>query len=82
MVSRAHPKMARLIWCAPQVTQPIRQTNMVRVHMGHNYAQDWQAFKMVVEYLLPMLLGSITGNAAIYNGPTIDYARWPYTLIT
>ena len=44
VIGGADPEAARPIGCRPAFTEPMRQTDVIGVHMGGDHAQDGQAF--------------------------------------
>ena len=64
VVGRADPKPH-----VPALAQPVRQTDVVGVHVGHDDAQYRQALKLAVKNLLPLFPGLIARNAAVDDAP-------------
>ncbi len=55
----------------PALAQPVRQTDMIRVHVSNDHAQHGQAFQLVLENLFPQLAHFGTGDATVHNGPAL-----------
>ena len=57
---------------APSLAQPVRQTDVVWVHMRHDHPQNRQAFQFVGEDAFPGGLGLLVGNAAVHDAPALQ----------
>ena len=66
---------------APALCQPVRQADMVRVHVRHQHAQHRQAIKLSGHHLFPGGAGGVVGNAAIDRRPALQRAVGAFDLI-
>ena len=71
VVGRTDPQPARMLGRAPALAQPVRQADVVRVHVRDQHAQDGQAFQRGGEHLLPLRLGFVPRDAAVDDGPAL-----------
>ena len=55
----------------PALAQPVRQTDVVRVHVCGNHAQHRQAIEFIGKNGFPLGLGSVVVDTAIDNAPTL-----------
>jgi hypothetical protein len=71
VVGRADPQPARMLGRAPALAQPVRQPDVVRVHVRDDDAQDRQAVERGREHLLPLRLRFVAGDAAVDHRPAL-----------
>lgn len=69
IVGRADPHAALVLRRAPALAQPLRQADVVRVHVRHQHAQHGQAVQLVGEDLFPLRLRFVARDAAIDHRP-------------
>ena len=58
----------------PALAKPVRQPDVVRVHVGHDHAQDRQAFELIGKNVFPLRLGRVNADAAIHHAPALHLA--------
>ena len=53
----------------PALAQPVAQTQVVGVHVGHDHPPQRRALQVLVQHRLPMLARHRVVDAAIHRGP-------------
>ena len=68
-VGAADPEAAVACSRAPAFAQPMREADVIGVHVGADHAQHRQALQFVGEDLIPMRARGRVGDAAVHDGP-------------
>lgn len=66
---------------SPALTQPVRQADVVGVHVGRHDPQDWQAFQFGGKQGFPLHFRFRLTNATIDDRPALDFAAYCMRII-
>ena len=69
VVGAADPQAAVVLGRAPALAQPVRQPDVVGMHVGDQHAQHRQALQLLLEHLLPQRARFGPVDAAVHHGP-------------
>ena len=71
VVGGADPEAAVVLCGGPALAQPVRQADVVGVHVRHHHPQNRQAFQLVGKNAFPLGFGCVVRNAAVHGGPAL-----------
>ena len=70
-VGGADPQAALVRRCGPAFAQPVRQADVVRVHVRDDHAQHRQALQLVGKDVFPLCPGLVARDAAVHHRPAV-----------